>query len=210
MFICIWNFSFWLVLFIFQHHIDSLKSKFKIGMDKKIYTIVSSLIPRKGIIQFVDAWKEMSKNFLEVTELHIVGDGPLRKKIENIIKNYNLENSVYLDGNIPYSEISDFLSCTDVFVLPTLEDLCSLSVFEAIASGLPVMTTIYNGARDLIIEGVNGYVFDPENSDSILDSLNKMQMSNLEVMSQESKSLACKYTDEKVMNDFYITLKNIL
>lgn len=75
-----------------------------------------------------------------------------------------------------------------------LEDLCGLAVFEAVASGLPVMTTIYNGTRDLVHEGVNGCVFNPENKNSIIDALRKMDKTDLHAMSEASKEISRKYT----------------
>lgn len=190
--------------------INKLKKSFRLGSSKKIYTIVSSLIPLKGIKQFIGAWKDMPESFLMNTELHIIGNGPLEEELKNCVKEYGLENSIVFWGNLPYSDVSDFLSCSDVFVLPTLQDLCSLTVFEAVASGLPVMTTIYNGARDLVYEGVNGFIFDSENRNSIVEALNKMDKADLHAMGVASKELSNKYTDKKVMSDFYLTLKGLI
>ena len=187
-----------------------LKKDFQLESSKKIYTIVSALIPRKGIKQFIEAWKDMPESFLNYTELHIVGDGPLKDELMHNVKAYGLEHSIVFRGNLSYMEVANFLSCSDVFVLPTLEDLCSLAVFEAIASGLPIMTTIYNGARDLIYEGVNGYVFDPEDKNSIIEALNKMNKSDLSEMADASRKISKKYTDEQVMFDFYQTLKGLI
>lgn len=190
--------------------VKKLKKDFQLESSKKIYTIVSALIPRKGIKQFIEAWKNMPNSFLHCTELHILGNGPLKDELEYSVKEYGLEHSIVFRGNLPYTDVADFLNCTDVFVLPTLEDLCSLAVFEAVASGLPVMTTIYNGARDLVHEGVNGYVFDPEDKNSIIEALNKMNKADLCAMSEASKKISKKYTDEEVMFDFYQILKEII
>lgn len=190
--------------------IIALKNKYSINEEKQIYTIVSALIPRKGIIQFINAWNCMSDRFKTNKELHILGSGPLEKEIKELIEKYELCNCIKLEGNRPYLEVAEFLECTDVFVLPTLEDLCSLAVFEAVAFGLPIMTTIYNGARDLVVEGVNGYVFDPEQNDSIVEALNKIDNSDLQTMSKESLEIAKKYTDENVMKELYSTLQGIM
>lgn len=190
--------------------INKLKSIFKLDSSKKIYTIVSALIPRKGVGQFIDAWKEMPDSFLNENELHIIGEGVLKIELEHKVKECKLEDKVFFRGSFSYSDVADFLRCTDVFVLPTLEDLCSLAVFEAVASRLPVMTTIYNGARDLVHEGKNGFVFDPENHDSIVEALKKMSISNLESMSIASEKISEQYTDNQVMHEFYHILKEII
>lgn len=193
-----------------NNDINNLKKYFQLQSSKRVYTIVSALIPRKGIKQFIEAWKEMPEKFLNHNELHVVGDGPLEGELKYCVKEYGLEKSIIFRGNLPYKDVADFLSCTDVFVLPTLEDLCSLAIFEAVASGLPVMTTIYNGARDLVHEGVNGFVFNPENKNSIIDALRKMDKADLHTMSVASKEISRKYTNEQVMLEFYQTLKRVI
>lgn len=188
----------------------TLREKFGLTSQKTIYTIVSALIPLKGIRQFIEAWKEMPEKFLAGVELHILGDGPSEEELRQLVEDNNLENQIIFRGNLPYNEVAEFLSCTDVFVLPTLQDLCSLALFEAVAAGLPVMTTIYNGARDLVHEGKNGYIFDSENVESIKNALNAMNESDLKALSEVSKEIAAEYTDAKVMRRFYNTLKELM
>jgi UDP-glucose:(heptosyl)LPS alpha-1,3-glucosyltransferase len=56
--------------------------------------------------------------------------------------------------------IEEYYGAADVLVHPTAYDPCSLVVLEAMASGLPVITTRQNGAGELITDGVEGYVLD--------------------------------------------------
>lgn len=190
--------------------IDIFRTKYHLDSQKNIYTIASALIPLKGIKQFINAWKEMPEDFLAKTELNILGSGPLEQELKQLVKDSNMEENVMFRGKLPYNEVADFFTCTDVFVLPTLQDLCSLTIFEAIASGLPVMTTIYNGARDLVHEGKNGYIFDPENKESIKEALAAMDKADLKAMSMESQAIAAEYTDDKVMKKFYEILKGLM
>ena len=71
------------------------------------------------------------------------------------------------------------------------------------------MTTIYNGAKDLVLEGKNGFVFDSENKQSTIAALTKMSASDLNVLSAKSKEISKEYTNEIVMKEFYKTLKNL-
>lgn len=180
--------------------------KIKYGMkDKKNYILTANLIPRKGIMQFISAWGKMNKTFLDNSELYILGDGILKNEIIEYIKNSKLEN-IHLVGNVSYQEVSHYLQCGDVFVLPTLEDLCSLSVLEAMASGLPVLTTIYNGARQFIKDGENGYIFDPLNEKNVIEILEKINESNLDKFSECSLKYVEEYSTKLVMDKFYKNL----
>lgn len=178
--------------------IEAEKKKLGIQREKRTYLIVAALIPRKGLRQFIEAWKSMKSDFIENNELIILGDGPMADELNKLIYNEN----IYLLGNKDYNTVSHYMQCSDVFVLPTLEDLCSLSVFEAMAAGLPVMTTIYNGARYMVEDGVNGYVFDSEKKESIINALKKMDTSNIEVMSKKSIDKISKYNNHDVMFEF--------
>lgn len=177
------------------------KKKIEYGMIKKCnYVLVAGLIPRKGILQFLEAWKEMEIEFQRDSDLFILGDGILK----NDICRYTIENglkNVKLLGNKSYEEVSHYLQCGDVFVLPTLEDLCSLSVLEAMAAKKPVLTTVYNGARQFVKEGRNGYIFDTLNKMEVIKVLETMYQTDLESMSAASEEIVENYSTKKVMEN---------
>lgn len=171
----------------------------ELGMDeRRSYIIVAGLIARKGLQQFLQGWNAMPDTFHQNNQVFIIGEGILREELTEFVRREKLENVHFLGGK-PYKEVSHCLQCGDVFVLPTLEDLCSLSVLEAMAAKLPVLTTIYNGARQFVEEGRNGFIFDSENIDSITDTLSKMEAADLKAMSAASAELIQKYTNERVM-----------
>lgn len=164
------------------------------------YVLVAGLIPRKGILQFLEAWKEMKIEFQRDSDLFILGDGILK----NDIYRYTIENglkNVKLVGNKSYEEVSHYLQCGDVFVLPTLEDLCSLSVLEAMAAKKPVLTTVYNGARQFVKESRNGYIFDTLNKPEVIKVLETMYQTDLESMSTASEEIVQNYSTKKVMEN---------
>jgi len=78
--------------------------------------------------------------------------GPFRRMVRRL----GLTETVHLIGFLP--EIRDAFWSSDFFVSPTYYDPCSLVVFEALACGLPVITTSCNGAGDVITDGQEGYV----------------------------------------------------
>lgn len=179
------------------------------GMTKpRNFILIAGLIPRKGILQFLDGWKEMEKEFHDTSELFILGDGVLENDIRGFISNHKLKN-VRLVGSKPYVEVSHYLQCGDIFVLPTLEDLCSLSVLEAMAARKPVLTTIYNGARQFVHEGENGFIFNPLEKYDIVNVLKKVEHADLEKMSAISGELVEEYSTKKIMTRLANDLINI-
>ena len=76
------------------------------------------------------------------------------------------------DGVLHCGRVEDaaaYYAAADVFVLPTFYDPCSLSVGEAAASGLPIVTTRYNGASELLTEGIDGHVLTDPADDIALE-----------------------------------------
>lgn len=123
---------------------------------------IGSLIPGKGIMFLLEAWNQLSVKTLLETELIIVGSGPLEEDINLFIQNNGLDG-IMLKGQINYTQIVTELQNSDLFILPTLQDLFSLTVLEAMACGCPAITTNYNGARELITVNQTGWIIDPHN-----------------------------------------------
>jgi glycosyltransferase involved in cell wall biosynthesis len=99
-----------------------------------------------------------------------------------------------MEGQVNYNEIYRYYAVADVFVLPTLEDNWSLVIPEAMACGLPVATSIYNGCHvELIHEGENGCVFDTLDESSLLEALAYFHDKDLAKMGQRSVELEKYY-----------------
>lgn len=90
-----------------------------------------------------------------------------------LARQMGLGDTVHLVGFVP--EVRDYFWASDLFALPTYYDPCSLVVFEALACGLPVITTACNGAGELITEGHEGFVItSPEARAHLADGLDRL------------------------------------
>jgi len=87
----------------------------------------------------------------------IVGSSP-SPALRRLIRTLRLESTIVFEGST--KEPEKYYNACDVFVLPTFYDACSLVVFEAMACGLPAITTIDNGASGIITDGVDGVILD--------------------------------------------------
>jgi len=148
-----------------------LKAKF--GIRGIVFLYVGRLIAQKGIDKLLKAWKEFaSHRQSQAMTLLLVGDGLLREKLEQYCKENRLDN-VRFAGAIDYDELVPFYKSADVFVIPTLRDNWSLVVPEAMACGLPILCSKYNGCWPELVTPDNGWVFDPLNVDATVASLEK-------------------------------------
>jgi phosphatidylinositol alpha-1,6-mannosyltransferase len=99
--------------------------------------------------------------------LLLVGEGPHRKHLEELIQTLKLENHTTLIGRIQYAELPLYLCAGDVFVMPSRSRFFGLEVeglgivyLEASACGLPVIAGNSGGAPDAVIESQTGFVVD--------------------------------------------------
>ncbi len=109
----------------------------------------------KGISLLIDATirlKVINREAFSKIKVVILGDGPLRKKAENRIKKYGLENSVSLMGRVSKERVLQYLKESDIFCLPTIREHGGLAILEAMACGLPVITSNYGGPKYSVTE----------------------------------------------------------
>jgi len=89
----------------------------------------------------------------------VVGDGPERAFLENVINMNGLKDSVIFTGSIPHDQIPEYLSAADVYVSTSLSDGgIAVSTLEAMSSGLAPISTDVGDSRVWIEDGVNGFV----------------------------------------------------
>jgi glycosyltransferase involved in cell wall biosynthesis len=93
--------------------------------------------------------------------------------------------------------------------MPTLEDNWSLVIPEAMACGLPVATTYYNGCYpELIQEGKNGFVFDSLRQEDILRTLKAFKQMDLKAMGRESQRIEQDFSTQVVAGRIFNSLKD--
>jgi glycosyltransferase involved in cell wall biosynthesis len=119
---------------------------------------VGRLLENKNVHLLIEAVRLVRRNKRDV-RCFIVGQGPERERLENLVARYKLENNVTFFNFIPdHNELYSLMKASKMFVQPSIREGFGLVVVEANACGIPVITTSHeqNAARDLIVEGENG------------------------------------------------------
>lgn len=148
-----------------------------------LYLFTGKMIERKGILPLLAAWRKHIETYPN-DNLLVVGDGEL---FDVCKRKYGSVTSIHLEGGVPYDDIYKYYAIADVYFLPTIEDNWSLVVPEAMACGLPVATSIYNGCHvELIHEGENGITFDTYKQESLIKALSYFHHHDLKAMGMKS------------------------
>lgn len=163
------------------------------------YSLLNNDIQDENIFKCIYGIKRKSKNYKEkigpILECIFVGRITFQKGAHYLFKtidlinnekchftfvgNINEECSFYLDykdkctftGHIPKSKMQFIYENSDILIFPSLADGFGFSVIEALASGVPVICSRNAGASDLIIDGYNGFLINPQSEFEILEKL---------------------------------------
>jgi glycosyltransferase involved in cell wall biosynthesis len=132
---------------------------------------VGNLEAGKRIDQLVSAVSILAKQRNDFV-LEIVGSGSQEESIRSLVQNLQIDNCVVFSGFLQRPEVARCLASACCFVFPSEYDIWGLVVVEAMAAGLPCLSSVYAGAtRDLIREEVTGFALDFSLSDAVADRL---------------------------------------
>lgn len=123
-----------------------------------------SLVAKKGIYQLMKAWNNVHAEIPDA-ELYIFGKGPV-KKIKALLNN-EASNSVKFMGHVSRDELFEHLAMSEVAVFPSYAECFALAPMEAMAVGTAVLYSTRTSGPELIADGINGKLANPDNIDSI-------------------------------------------
>jgi len=144
-----------------------------VGLDPALRTVgtVGRMIDVKGQIHFLEAIPAVLAQHPH-TQFVIVGDGPLRERLFDAVKDTPYRDRVSflgLRGDIP-----ELLGLMDVFVFPSLSEGLGIAVLEAMAARLPVVASDIRPLSELVIPGQTGFLVKPRDHDELAGAVNRL------------------------------------
>lgn len=167
-------------------------------LKQPIFLFVGGIIPRKGLHLLLQACTLLKQQGCKDYTLLVVGDGPQQEELQNYCQQNGLTDSVKWIGRVDYDSIKTYFDRADVFVLPTLEDTWGMVILEAMVAGKPILCSKWAGASELVIDGENGYCFDPYQTERLAQLMSRF-IDNPELavkLGDNSQKLMRQYTPE--------------
>jgi len=132
---------------------------------------IGRLSEEKGVKYLIEA-TSMLNDLNRFIRVLIIGEGPQKKELEDLVKKVNMEDKIFFVGF--QSDIENWLPAIDVFVLPSLTEGTPMSLLEAMANGIPVVASAVGGVPQVVDSGKNGILVAPGKPEEIVDAVNRL------------------------------------
>lgn len=173
----------------------TLREKLSISENTKIILFVGSGFKRKGLDTLLKSLKLIERDII----LLVIGKGDSRR-YQKIAEQLGVKKKVLFLGI--QREIEKLYAASDLFVLPTIYDPFSNATIEAMASGIPVVTSKNNGVSEIIEEEKEGYVLkDPFDEFELAEKIN-LALDNSKTMGHRARKKAEAYSIESQAERF--------
>jgi len=188
---------------------DSIRAD--LGLSGVVFVYVGRLWWGKGTRPLLDAYTALEGELPSETSLLLVGDGPEQAHIAQVARSGGLR--VKLAGFHQRADLPRLYAAGDVFVFPTLGDPYGLVVDEAMAAGLPVISTTAAGEiNDRVVDGVNGYLVPPDDPEALTAAMRRLAVDAAlrQQMGAHSAEMIAPYTPDHWAEAFEKAVEAIL
>lgn len=159
--------------FIKDKEFPKIGFKEKFGTDSKLILYSGRLVPWKGAGAVIETIPQLLEKFGNVHFL-ILGDGPEKENLKSQISNLKISGNVHLLGKIEHDKIAGYLKEADLFILNTNYEGMSHAIMEAMAAGVPVVTTNVGGNKELIEDDKEGSLVGYNNKEELYSAIVKI------------------------------------
>lgn len=155
---------------------DAISLRTELGLPPRYIMSLGRFVAKKNLAALVDAHAaHLARTQASGLALVLVGDGPLKPALQAQVQALGTGEQVQFRPFTQYEDLPALYGLAEIFVLPSVVDQWGLVVNEAMAAGCPVLVSNRCGAApDLVIEGVTGHSFDPQDRAALSAALDRL------------------------------------
>ena len=160
-------------------------------LNKPFFLAINRFVQKKNLQFLLSSYANYHHKLgADAWDLVICGDGELRLQLEAQITTQGIKDYVHLPGFLQQEQLLPYFAHANCFIHASIQEQWGLVVNEAMAASLPVLVSNRCGCyEDLIIEGVNGFGFDPENAQQLTDLMLKMSSGEIDLNQMSQAAL---------------------
>ncbi len=174
---------------------------------------VGGLTKHKGVHYLIEAFPRILEEFPDAS-LNIIGSGPLRSCLDNRVRQLGVENCVVFHGKVSDDVVKELYQKANVVVIPSIwMENSPMVIYEAMASGRPVVGSNIGGIPELIRDGENGFLTEPRNPEDIAEKVIKIlsDINLAEKFGTAAKKIAVsEYSSEKHYENLIKVYKSLI
>jgi glycosyltransferase involved in cell wall biosynthesis len=192
---------------------ETIKNELGIASDKKIILFVHKFSPvRRSKLYVSNFIKQFyNESLLQDYLFYFIGDGKDKNDVEVEINMMGYQDKVFFLGSLPNAHVHQFYQIADIFINPTHAEGFPRVLIEAMACGLPIVTTNAGGIKDILGEKQLDFMSDINDSNGFainLVKLAKLETSELNLIRNENLEEIKKYSTQKVALMYIKTIFN--
>lgn len=177
---------------------------------EKVILFVGRLAEKKGVTYLIEAMKKVN------AKLYIVGTGPLETSLKKQAEEQGAK--IIFLGAKTHEELPKIYASADLFVAPSIvasdgdQEGLPVSIMEAMASGLPVVSGLSGGVKDIIEDGINGYVVNSKDIEQLSNRINLvLNDSNKSLeMARAARNTALDYSYDNIAFRYHQVIESVL
>ncbi len=183
---------------------SAVRGQFSIPRNAMVFTFVGSGFERKGVEPFLRALARRR----EPAWALVVGKDKRAARYQSLAARLGIAERVRFVGGV--SDVRPYLAAADAFALPTLYDPFPNAALEAMAAGLPVVTSTTCGAAEILTEGETGYVRDALDIAGLADCLERIDPPTAQRMGAAARAAVAPFTPEAMGREYLALYERLL
>ena len=173
----------------------------RVNRDSRTFLFLGALIQRKGVMDLLEAVRQMKNRSVFNFRILIAGSGAEETRLREYVKQNGLQSNVEFLGWITKEQKPSLLAKADVLVLPSYNEGLPIAILEAMSYALPIISTNVGSIAEAVQEGVNGFLIAPGDINALADSMVKLTV-DTELWEKES-SMSRMICEEKFAENVF-------
>lgn len=184
-----------------EEEMNKFRNELGLAKEDFVMSIIGELNANKNQMMAFDVMKDLTQENKNL-KLLVIGDGVLKEHYEKHIVENNLQDNVYLLGY--RTDVAKLLKATDLQLSLSYREGLPVNVMEGMITGVPVIATNCRGNRDLVQEGINGYIVGQDDKEKLKELIQKVinNKEEVEKFRQNSIEMAKEYLLENIIREY--------